>query len=89
MNETVRKDTREQVISSLSPFCHMRIQLKDVCLCVCVYVCVSTHMHSVVSSSLQPHGLQPARLLSLRDFPGKNTGVGCHFLLQGICPIQD
>ena len=23
-----------------------------------------------------------------RDFPGKNTGVGCHFLLQGIFPIQ-
>ena len=22
------------------------------------------------------------------DFPGKNTGVGCHFLLQGIFPIQ-
>ena len=22
------------------------------------------------------------------DFPGKNTGVGCHFLLQGICPTQ-
>ena len=23
-----------------------------------------------------------------RDFPGKNTGVGCHFLLQGIFPTQ-
>ena len=22
------------------------------------------------------------------DFPGKNTGVVCHFLLQGICPTQ-
>ena len=22
------------------------------------------------------------------DFPGKNTGVGCHFLLQGIFPTQ-
>ena len=38
----------------------------------------------VVSYSLWPHGLQPARLLCPRDFPGKNTGVGCHFLLQGI-----
>ena len=28
--------------------------------------------------------LQPARLLCPWDFPGKNTGVGCHFLLQGI-----
>ena len=33
---------------------------------------------------LGPHGLQPSRLLCPWDFPGKNTGVGCHFLLQGI-----
>ena len=35
-----------------------------------------------VIDSLQPHGLQPVRLLCPWDFPGKNTGVGCHFLLQ-------
>jgi len=28
------------------------------------------------------HGLQPTRLPCPRDSPGKNTGVGCHFLLQ-------
>ena len=44
--------------------------------------------HQVVSDSLQPHGLQPTRLLCLWDFPGKNTGVGCHFLLQGIFRTQ-
>ena len=32
----------------------------------------------------RPHGLQPTRLLCPWDFPGKNTGLGCHFLLQGI-----
>ena len=37
---------------------------------------------------LQPHGLQPTRLFRPWDFPGKNTGVGCHFLLQGIFPTQ-
>ena len=37
---------------------------------------------------LQPHGLQPARLLCPWDSPGKITGVGCHFLLQGIFPTQ-
>ena len=41
-----------------------------------------------MSNSLQPQGLQPARLLCPWDFPGKNTGVGCHFLLQGIFPTQ-
>ena len=30
----------------------------------------------------------PARLLCPWDSPGKNTGVGCHFLLQGIFPTQ-
>ena len=39
--------------------------------------------------SLRPHGLQPTRLLCPRDFPGKNTGVGCHFLLQEIFPSQE
>ena len=37
---------------------------------------------SVVSDSLWPHGLQPARLLCPWNFPGKSTGVNCHFLLQ-------
>ena len=36
---------------------------------------------SVVSNSLQPHGLQPTRLLRPGDFQGKSTGVGCHCLL--------
>ena len=41
-----------------------------------------TLSHSVVLDSLQPHGLQPARLLCLWNFPGKNIRVDCHFLLQ-------
>ena len=44
--------------------------------------------HWVVSDSLRPHGLQPTRLLCPWDLRGKNTGVGCHFLLQGIFPTQ-
>ena len=51
---------------------------------MCWYVGVC----SVASYSLRPCGLQPARLLCPWDFPGKNTGVGCHFLLQGIFPAQ-
>ena len=37
---------------------------------------------------LWSHGLQPARLFYPWDFPGKNTGVGCHFLLQEIFLTQ-
>ena len=35
-----------------------------------------------MSDSVQPHGRQPTSLLCPWDSPGKNTGVGCHFLLQ-------
>ena len=37
---------------------------------------------SQLCPSLRPYGLQPARLLYPWDFPGKNTCVGCHFLLH-------
>ena len=39
---------------------------------------------SVMSDSLWPHGLEPARLLCPWDSPGKKTGAVCYFLLQGI-----
>ena len=35
-----------------------------------------------MSDSVQPHRRQPIRLPRPWDSPGKNTGVGCHFLLQ-------
>ena len=46
------------------------------CCCCCCEVA------SVVSDSVQPHRQQPTRLPRPWDSPGKNTGVGCHFLLQ-------
>ena len=47
-----------------------------------------TLSRSAMSNSLRPHGLQSFRLLHPWDSPGKNTGVGCHALLQGIFPTQ-
>ena len=41
-----------------------------------------------MSNSLLPYRLQPARLLCSWNSPGKNTRVGCYFLLQGIFPTQ-
>ena len=49
--------------------------LEDAACCCC-------QVASVVSDSVRPHGLQPTRILRPWDSPGKNTGVGCHFLLQ-------
>ena len=43
---------------------------------------------SVVSDSSRPHGLQPTRLLSPWDFPGKSTGVGCHCLRVQFSAIK-
>ena len=42
----------------------------------------TTHTHSVVSDSVRPKRQQPTRPPRPWDSPGKNTGVGCHFLLQ-------
>ena len=59
-----------------------------VCLCVCIYMyvyivcCCCRQVASVASDSVQPHRWQPTRLLRPWDSPGKNTGVGCHFLLH-------
>ena len=50
------------------------------------HVCVCQQL--VVSDSLRPHGLCPARLLCPWDFSDKNTGVGCHSLLQGTFLTQ-
>jgi len=48
----------------------------DHCCCCCCSVA------SVVSDSVRPHRQQPTRLPRPWDSPGKNTGVGCHFLLH-------
>ena len=46
------------------------------CCCYCCSVA------SVMSDSVRPHRWQPTRLCRPWDSPVKNTGVGCHFLLQ-------
>ena len=52
--------------------------LTSAAVCVC----------PVVSYSLWPHGLWPTRLSCPWDSPSKNTGVSCHFLIQGIFQTQ-
>ena len=62
-------------------------------MCVCVCVCERERERErectplVVSDCLRPCGLEPSKLVYPWDFPGKNTAVGCHALLQGIFPI--
>ena len=65
---------------------------RHLCCCCC-------WVASVMSDSARPHRRRPTRLLRPWDSPGKNTGVGCHFLLQcmkvksdsevaQLCPTQ-
>ena len=55
---------------------------------LCDFTSAVCKFTSVVSHSLWPYVLNPTRLPCPWDFPGKNTGVGCHLLLQGIFPTH-
>ena len=63
----------------VSCFTLLCFSVTDSCYCLVATSCLTL---------LQPHGLQPTRLLCPWDFPGKNTGVDCQFLLQGIFLTQ-
>ena len=54
--------------------------------CFSENVCMMSSL--VVPDSVPPYGLQPIQLFCAWDSPGKNTGVGCHALLQGIFPTH-
>ena len=54
--------------------------------CFSENVCMMNSL--VVSDSVPPYGLHPIQLLCPWDSPGKNTGVGCRALLQGIFPTH-
>ena len=72
-------------VISLIIIVHIKIfiELNFPAVCACILSC------SVESDSLWPYWLKPARLLCPWDYPGKNTGVGCRFLLQGIFRPRD
>ena len=60
------------------------IHITRVCLCVCVSVCVLSHVWLFVT----PWTVVLQAPLSMGFSPGKNSGVDCHFLLQGVFPTQ-
>ena len=70
---------RDTVDSSDSVHCHPL---------VCMLAKSLSHVRLVATLQTVAHGLQPARPLCPWDSPGKNTGVGCHPLLQRIFPTQ-
>ena len=62
--------------------CYFKTSVKGIGLIHPYNGCCCGGVTSVVSNSVQPHRRQPTRLPRPWDSPGKNTGVGCHFLLQ-------
>ena len=92
-NKWGKKWKQWQILFSLVPkllwMVTAAVKLKDACslaetlwqtYCCCCCCCCS--VASVMSDFVRPHREQPAKLPSPWDSPGKNTGVGCHFLLQ-------
>ena len=86
---------REHVLKASPhfPLLYWHLRCSSTCTCIswvsspsvlpeCLHVC------SVVPTLCDPMHWRPTRLLCPWDFPGKNTGVGCHFLLQGIFLTQ-
>ena len=68
-----------QILNASFPVCSHGFGascLNPPCCCCCCQVA------SVVSDPVRPHTRQPTRLPRPWDSPGKNTGVGCHVLLQ-------
>ena len=72
------RGTRDQIANNHWIIVKARECQKNVCC----------EVASVVSDSVRPHRRKPTRLPRPWDSPGKNTGMGCHFLLQKIFLTQ-
>ena len=72
-------------------FPHFLLDLWVVCVALIFNIkIVNSSAKSCQScSTLRSHGLKPTRLLCPWDSPGKNTGVDCHPLLQGLLWLKE
>ena len=61
---------------------HVYVWISRVYFLCCCCCCCCCSVASVMSDFMQSHRWQPTRLCRPWDSPGKNTEVGCHFLLQ-------
>ena len=67
------------LVSANTSFSHLKLLWS-------MYACSFTQLCLTLC---HPNGLEPSRLLCQWNFPGRNTGVGCHFLLQGSSQHRD
>ena len=59
-----------------------------VCVCVCVRACIPTKSLQSCPTLCDPMDCSLLGSSTHGDSPGRNIGVGCHALLQGIFPVQ-
>jgi len=85
---TVTDESDKHKFDGMSKEMQRRIEGKKVVTgdrnCLSRSVVIHACVHAKLLQSCPTLWPQPARLLCLWDYPGKNTGVGCHALLQGI-----
>ena len=79
---------RQQLEACQSPVNRMGGELNLTCQMLKLYPEVVVVQSLNCVQLLWPHGIQPTKVLCSWDFPDKNNGVGCHFLLQGIFRSQ-
>ena len=65
-----------------------RCKDKEAVVHICNEICSYCFFAKLCLTLLRPQQLQLARILCPCDFPGKNTGVCCHFLLHGMFLTQ-
>ena len=82
------KSWQTKILVSNNQYCLLHIIL-DVCVCACTHmrVCMCACAHAQFCPTIC-NPMDCSMLLGPWDSPGKNTGVGGHFLLQGIFPTQ-
>ena len=79
---------RSPAWQAASVYIYMYIHIHT-CTYTCIHICICCYLIAESCPTLlQLQGLYPTRFLYPWNFPGKDTGVGCHFLLQGIFPTQ-
>ena len=76
------------IFSTLFTCVCLSMELNQTSLPITFFLVYCLFSHSVMSDSLWPHGLSLPGSPVHGIFPGKNTGMGYHFLLQGISPTQ-
>ena len=77
------------MLNQISGYCGLAISFcKYICVCVYIYITITCEVAQLCPTICNPMDCRPSGSSAHGDSPGKNTGVGCHALLQGIFSTQ-